>query len=430
MKALRILGPLLLALVSMAHAQEMVRPESLPQGFVLVVDDGGDLATSAMPIFLASNTGRWNPGDPAAKLEERSDGRWQIVVPKPAEELRFEFKFTRGSWDTVEIAADLSDMGNRMLPEVVRPAGDERPIIELTVAKWADQRPGATARVVVDPYAPLNVTGDVRRLQVRGGAGGAERLARELLVWLPPGYDAPENAAVTYPVLYLLDGQNVFDVAPGTPAEWQADETAMRLIVESKIAPVVIVAIPHAGAGRMSEYLPVPAIDGVEPGADRFVEFLFDEVMPRVERAFRVRTDPPGRAIGGASLGAVASLHVVASRPGQFGGLIVESPSPLRPAREAWLGRLRAVERWPLRVFVGVSEHESGNAPERAEANARYVAEAREVADLIKPNRAARIRTETKVVVGAGQEHDERAWAARLPEALMHLFPAPRRDRD
>src|SRR5690606_29958579 len=111
-----------------------------------------------------------------------------------------------------------------------------------------DQRPDA-GNTRTGRYAPIEATGAVKRLEVQNG------VMRDALVWLPPGYDDPANADRRYPVLYLQDGQNVFDKpADGlTPAEWGADETATRLIASGEIEPIIIVAIPNAGAGRVAE---------------------------------------------------------------------------------------------------------------------------------------------------------------------------------
>jgi hypothetical protein len=279
----------------------MVRPESLPQGFVLVVKDLSGLANAGSPIHLASSHNGWNPGDDKQKLEQRSDLRWQIVLPQPKTDAPLSFKFARGNWDLEELAADLSKIENRELPLVdsSKLAPGEKPIFEFEIPKWGDQKPDARSRPDLDPYFKLEATGNVRRLEV---AGGGIPYKRDLIIWLPPGYDDAANKDKTYPVLYLQDAQNLFMKMPNIPDEWKVDETAARLIAEGKIEPVIIVGIPHSMKGRMSEYLPLAIIDGVEPRGKQYVDFLVSEVMPRVERAFRVKTGPEHTTIGGSSL--------------------------------------------------------------------------------------------------------------------------------
>lgn len=404
-------------------AGERVRPESLEQGFTLLVEDPSRRASTQSPIYLAANHYGWHAGAADLRLEQRSDGRWQITLPRAPEPGRMQFKFTRGSWETVEVAEDLSDIDNRVLPDVPAAfaeggANAERPVIRLTISGWADQREGAAAGAKVDPYRRLEVTGQVRRLQVTGGGGAAAGSVRDVLVWLPPGYGADPGRA--YPVLYLLDGQNVFEAAPGTPGEWGADETAQRLVSEGAVEPLVIVAVPHAGAARVSEYLPVPALEGVEPAAGAFLEFLAREVMPRVERAFRVRTDREGRGIGGSSLGGVFAVYAAAERPDLFGRLLVESPTPMGAAHDQWLRVLRGAKRWPGRVFIGVGGREQAVA-EGAGAPRSVVAAAREIELVLRSSAGS---PDVRFVVEPEAEHDEAAWAGRFPDALRHLYPA------
>jgi enterochelin esterase-like enzyme len=405
--------------VAAAQAEpKMVRPESLPQGFVLVVKDLTGLANANSPIHLASSHNGWNPGDPKQKLEMRSDLRWQIVLPQPKTDAPLSFKFARGNWDLEELDAELKSIPNRELPlvDASKLGKDEKPIFEFEVPKWGDQRPDASARPDLDPYFRIEATGTVRRLEV---AGGGVPFKRDLLVWLPPGYDDAANKDRRYPVLYLQDGQNLFMKMPNTPDEWRVDETATRLIAEKAVEPVIIVGIPHAGAGRMSEYLPLPLVEGAEPRARQYVEFLVGEVMPRVERAFRVKTGPEHTAIGGASLGAVVSLYAATERPDKFGSVLLESMSGLGEKRQAleYFSRARG---WPKRVYFAMSEQEAGTDEKAAATNAAYVAGAKAFGELI----AGKVSENDRLILIAPGVHNEEAWRDRFPGALKFLFPA------
>lgn len=422
---------LLIDVIAAAHqsahaaqpAPRLVAPESLDQGFILVVRDASGLGAADSPIYLASNHTGWNPGLAAMRLTPRSDMRWQIVLSRPVDPVPMEFKFTRGSWDLVEVADDLSDIPNRTLPGLDAAAltPGQPPVIELTIRKFADQRPAASRRAAVDPYRPLEVTGSVRRLQVVGGGGPASATVRDILVWLPPGYDDPESGMRTYPVLYLHDGQNVFEQPPGAPGEWHADETAARLVEQGLIEPIVIVAVPNAGRARSSEYLPVDALRGIEPAGQSYLDFVISEVIPRVERAFRVRTDPEGRAIGGSSLGAVISIYAATSRPDVFGLLLAESLPLLGGEDGEWHKYLRSARSWPGRVFLGMGGKEAGINPAQVPVNDRYLASIRSLENHLLSRGVPRNRLRLRIDPDA--RHDEPAWATRLPEALQFLFP-------
>src|ERR1700756_977504 len=97
-------------------------------------------------------------------------------------------------------------------------------------------------------------TGDLRLHEFRSRFF---RNTRFLRVWLPPGYDDSENSARRYPVLYLNDGQNLFEPSTSfTGVEWQVDETAERLIREGQVPPMIIVGIDNAGKGPLRESIP------------------------------------------------------------------------------------------------------------------------------------------------------------------------------
>ena len=181
-------------------------------------------------------------------------------------------------------------------------------MIALQVVRFRTPEEARAPRSEIE--VPIDAVGTVVRLELIGGAGRAAGMVRNAQVWLPPGYDDAANAARRYPVLYMLDGQNLFQTPPGGFGEWQADETALRLIEQGTIEPLIIVGIPHAGLFRADEYLPFPWIPGAEPSGGALEAWLLGHVMPRVERAFRVDTGPDRTGIGGSSLGGVMSLFI------------------------------------------------------------------------------------------------------------------------
>ncbi len=398
-----------------AIAQRMVQPEDLPQGFVLVVDDVARMATTDEPMFLASNWGGWDPAKPEFKMTQRSDGRWQYVSKHdPARTGTIQFKFTVGSWDRVETTADGADIDNRTLPEVDADAlAGEAPIIELTIPRFRSPADIASQRQATQ-YRDIEVTGTLRRLQVAGGAGSAAGSMRDLLVWLPPGYD--HNADRKYPVLYMFDGQNLFEDHAGIPDEWHADETATRLIEAGLIEDLIIVGVPHAGAARSEEYVPWDVGRGFTPHGGEFADWFMAEVMPRVERAFRVSTKASDTGVGGASYGAVISLYIATQRPDRFGRLLLESLPPV--GREY----VESVGAWPQRVFVGVGGSELGYDPAADDRNQMYEDWNR---DLDARLADAGLGEDRRLLaVDPDAVHNEEAWADRLPEALRFLFPA------
>ncbi|MEN3336782.1 MAG: hypothetical protein V7647_458 [Acidobacteriota bacterium] len=241
--------------------------------------------------------------------------------------------------------------------------------------------------------------------------------ARRVTVWLPP--HARGRDAGPYPVLYLNDGQNLFDPARAFAGRtWRVAETAATLVRTGHIAPLLIVGIDHGEDRRAREYLPVE--DDRNPGARdpvgrEYAEFVTRELMPLIERTYPTARGASNAGIGGSSYGAVAALFTVMSKPGVFGRLLLESPS-LYVGDEYLLRRARAAKRWPFRIYLGVGTAET----DRTEINTETVLNVRKLERILRGRRFGPHRLET--VVEEGGTHSEEAWARRLPHALEFLY--------
>lgn len=409
------------AITTPAAAQDMVKPESLDQGFVLIVKDESGMANKDNPIYLASSINGWNPLDEDYILSGRSDTRWQIVIDEGLDGVTMQFKFTLGGWDREEIDTEGNSIANRSLPLIDASAlkPGERPVIELSVPQFRIPVPLAEQVRESGIYRELDVTGNIKRIEVRGGAGGAQDMTRDLLVWLPPGYDDAHNAEKRYPVLYMFDGQNLFEQLPGVPGEWNADETAQRLVESGKVEPLIIVGIPHAGEHRTSEYMPIGSYRGIDGDGAACLDWVEREVMPRVNNALRTKTGREHTAIGGASLGGAMSLYAVTERPGLFGRALVESLPLL--SKGQFLNHLRSADGWPDRAFVGVGGSEVSTSGDDAARNAMYAEWGREVSEIIARETGS---SNTKFVLEDDAVHNENAWSSRFDDALLFLFPA------
>ena len=261
-----------------------------------------------------------------------------------------------------------------------------------------------------------------------GGAAGDLRLhqfrsfifknTRFLRVWLPPGYDDEQNSGRHYPVLYLNDGQNLFESSTAFGGvEWGADETADRMIREGQIPPMIIVGIDNTGKDRLREYMPHRSmhLGMLRVQGRRYPDFLIKEVMPFVESAYRVATSPENTGLGGSSLGALIALYTAIARPGVIGRLLLESPSLWASNRQV-IKESRAARVWPERIFLAAGTAEAGT-PERSRT---VVDDVRELAAIIR--RAVLSEGRLQIVIKEGASHTESAWAERFPEALQFLF--------
>ncbi|MGC2021187.1 MAG: alpha/beta hydrolase-fold protein [Candidatus Sulfotelmatobacter sp.] len=268
------------------------------------------------------------------------------------------------------------------------------------------------------PSAAIRASGATGDLRLHEFRSRVFRNTRFLRVWLPPGYDDAENSGRHYPVLYLNDGQNLFETATSfTGVEWQADEAADRLIREGAVPPMIIVGVDNAGKDRIREYMPHRSMHPMmlRVQGRHYPDFLMKEVMPFVERAYRVAAGPENTGVGGSSLGALIALYTAMARPGVIGRLLVESPSLWASHRQS-IKESRSVRIWPERIYLGVGTAEAGSA-ERSQS---VVDDVRELAAILR--RAVLSEKRLRLVIKDGAGHNEAAWAERFPEALQFLF--------
>jgi predicted alpha/beta superfamily hydrolase len=245
---------------------------------------------------------------------------------------------------------------------------------------------------------------------------GNTRLVR---VWLPPDYDG--SGAAGYPVLYLNDGQNLFDPATAfAGVHWQAGETAARLIAEKKIRPLIIVGIDNTKS-RACEYVPYRSRDPrvLKPQGKCYPAFLQREVMPLIEERYLVLKGPANTGLGGSSLGGLITLYTQLAAPGVFGRLLIESPS-LSVAKGKIVAECRRFRDWPERMFVGMGTRETGDPAK----DAMIVEGVRELEKILLAAGLDEYANDKrfKVRIDEGATHNESAWAARFPEALEFLY--------
>jgi len=260
-----------------------------------------------------------------------------------------------------------------------------------------------------------SITGDLRLHEFHSRVF---RNMRMLRVWLPPRYDAPGNATRRYPVLYLNDGQNLFNRATAfAGVEWQVDETADRLIRQEVILPLIVVGIDNAQSERIKEYVPYRSFHPpiLRPKGKRYPAFLIDEVMPFVGERYRVATGQENTGLGGSSLGALISLYTVIARPGVFDHLLLESPSLFISNRRI-LKHSRHFRKWPAKVFLAIGTREAG----REDKDRQVVEDVRELERSLRGAGLDERRLLAKIDEGAS--HNEAEWAKRFPDALSFLF--------
>jgi len=239
--------------------------------------------------------------------------------------------------------------------------------------------------------------------------------ARDIIVYVPPGYD--EQPGRTYPVLYMHDGQNLFDgrtsFVPGRT--WQMGEQADAAIEAGEVEPVVVVGIYNAGDRRLAEYTFERDWQMGGGEAASYGLLLTRELMPWIAARYRVRAERESTGLGGSSLGGLVTLYLGLTYPHHFGRLAVLSPSVWWNHKSV-LGYVN--EHAPQicdkpRIWLDVGDREGLRTLQNAEQLNRQL-----IANGWQPD--AMLRFERV----AGGTHDEASWAARVIPMLRFLFPA------
>ena len=240
---------------------------------------------------------------------------------------------------------------------------------------------------------------------------------RDVLVYLPPGYGRFSRRR--YPVLYLHDGQNVFDAATSfSTVEWGMDETAERLIKRNLIEPLIIVAVANMGEERVHEYAPTRGVIDARAKrkkrskglARKYAHFLLDELKPYIDRKYR--TDPSAEftGLGGSSLGGLVTLAIGILYPEVFRRLLVMSPSIWWDDFAIYRLVDSIEQKPPLKVWVDTGTAEPGW--ERARELLNRLVE-----------KGWKLHKDLQYMEAQGAGHSEAAWAARVEPALRFLFP-------
>lgn len=299
----RLLGGIFFLLVSVTVFSQTIRFEirSLPTGH-----------TTGSAVYLAGSFNGWNSKDDKYKLQTDEKGNYflQLSLSNGS----YEYKLTRGGWDKVECKKDGSGVNNRQL----KVEGDAT--VELDVEEWRD-------RIVVAPKT--STAGN--NVQIIDTAFHIDQLNRKRRIWiyLPEGY---ASSKTRYPVLYMQDGQNVFDAATSYAGEWGVDEC-----LDTLRRKCIVVAIDNGGDKRLNEYCPydfslkglgISSSAEVQKGEGAlYVDFLVKKLKPFIDQQYRTLKGRSNTFIAGSSMGGLISLYALVRYPKVFGGAGVFSPA-------------------------------------------------------------------------------------------------------
>jgi metallo-beta-lactamase class B len=355
----------------------------------IVLTNANDFADSIKNnIYVAGNFNGWNPADKSFLLKNNNGVYSLTFIPKK-DFTTLEYKFTHGSWQRVEVDADGSQTQNRIInyiPEMK---------IEATVEGWDDLLP--------DKIKEENK--DVIQFSVF-----SEELKREknIRVYLPCVY---ENSGKRYPVIYMLDGQNLFDEVYSPAGEWGIDET-MDSLCDLDFETSIVVGIDHAGEKRLTEYSPwkIKKYNAGGEG-DAFAEFVVKTVKPKIDSLYRTKPEREHTMIAGSSMGGLMSLYFVLNYNETFSKAAVFSPA-------FWTskGNFSNAEKFrgnlPTKIYF-IAGAKEGNEYD-------YMFDMQRMYNILLKKQLSTLQM--RITVISDGQHSEHFWRKEFPEAYEWLM--------
>jgi enterochelin esterase-like enzyme len=265
---------------------------------------------------------------------------------------------------------------------------------------------------------------------------------RRVVVWLPPGYSAK---GPKYAVLYMHDGQNLFDKATaGYGMEWEIDEHLSQLIANKKVRPTIVVGIWNTPK-RLQEYVPSKAFNGLppeyrskiralyggDPLSDGYLKFIVRELRPMIDKRFNVKTDRADTAIMGSSMGSLISLYAIGEYPRVFGAagmLSTHWPLFIKPdgqsvSQEEYEVVSSAFERYLAAALPDPRTHKLYFDHGTETLDAIYK-QYQDRVDRVVAKRGYKPDVNWMTRSFPGQKHNEISWASRVDIPLSFLLPA------
>jgi predicted alpha/beta superfamily hydrolase len=331
-------------------------------------------------IFIAGSFNNWTPNDEDNKFQQDSAGNFFLYYPR-VDAGTYEFKFTRGSWQTVECKKNGADIENR----IVTIRSDT--VMNFSIESWKD----------ASMQEPRKHTAS-KNVHIIDTAFYIPQLNRHRRIWiyLPPDYSSSQKK---YAVLYMQDGQNLFDEFTAAFGEWGIDEALDTLSTSNK--SMIVVGIDNGGEKRMSEYDPY-GYDRFGKGEGKeYIDFLVSTLKPFIDTHYRTKKDVAHTFIAGSSMGGSISFYAILEHPKIFGAAGIFSPA-------FWIAKQlndevknkAATAKGKFYFYAGGSESKT------------MISDMQNIIDILRNNSKAQI----KVEINNEGRHNETNWRREFPK--------------
>jgi len=340
-------------------------------------------------LFIAGDFTSWNAGLPQYKMQKNGDGKWCITLAAQASGTVINYKFSRGSWTTVEKGPAGEEIGNRTFTY-----GSGISSIDIIISNWADAIGSPTSTAATN----------VKIMSTDFNMPQLDR-TRRIWIYFPPDY---ETSGLNYPVLYMHDGQNLFDATTAYAGEWEVDETLNNFASQGKRVPIVV-GIDN-GSERIAEYTPFtnPQYGGGD--GDKYMQFIVETLKPNIDQHYRTLADRENTGIMGSSLGGLISHYGVLKYQNIFSKAGLFSPSYWF-SDKVWSFTHDMEKQQEMKIYQLCGTNEGGGD---------VVSNMKRMNDTLVSIGFDQDKIFNKVVEGG--QHNEKLWREAFGEAYLWLF--------
>ncbi len=340
-------------------------------------------------LYMASNVNGWNPKDENYLFKKDAEGNYVLVIT--TKEPIVEYKITQGSWEKVEGDAQQNSIPNRKILN----NESTTDAVTIGISSWEEKTTKKSTRS--KNVRILSENFEIPQLKT----------TRKVWIYLPEGY---QTSTERFSVIYMADGQNLFDDATSFSGEWQVDETLDSLQSLKKMNAIVV-GIDNGGSERLNEYSPWKNEQYGGGNGDAFADFLAKTLKPYIDSYFKTKSEAVNTALIGSSMGGLISLYTGIKYPEKFGKLGIFSPA-------FWFSET------DLKSYV------EQNSTNLTKTKMYFVAGKNESKEMVNDINELVEILKTKglsnhnltIQIDEKGTHSEAFWAKQLPSALVWLF--------
>jgi predicted alpha/beta superfamily hydrolase len=342
------------------------------------------------PIFIAGNFNDWKVNDERFRMSKIENNKYQFIFDTAflTANPNIEYKYLRNGWENVELDEYGCHTNNRLLDK-------NTPFISDFVPRWRktglDYDPSflPKGKVITNEF-------DIPQLQRK----------RRISILLPYNYEKTDKK---YPVIYLQDGQNLFDdYAPyGT---WAVDKR-LAVLQERGHGDVIVVAIDHGGSERIAEYTPYTGTKFGSAEGRMYARFMVETLKPYIDKNYRTRPEREHTGVGGSSMGGLISIYAAFMYPNTYSKMMIFSPS-FWLTQKVYFDAIRFSSPSQSKIYVYAGGKESDTMIPNVERFKEAVSKRGLDAEKI----------DFKLSIDPKGRHNEEQWGREFPKALEWLF--------